>query len=591
VSIILIAYAEIRSSTRSRQHQATFQAVNAELVETMLALQREQLGALARRVVSDRGIDAAFSDGALEFEQALDLVRNRRPLALVLVNASGDILARSIDRSVRLDTSLFKMARRTATETRLLVGSDGAPVILHHASVRRGDQIAGTVWVALPIINVTREFFPDIAGLAFRFPDGTLNPLYGSRINTTQIPAYPQVSILNGESGKRFEAVFVPLEFDGNDKVGDLVLLRDVTNAFMREEFISRLTLVTVFVIILISIGFLTRSLRLGFRPLGAVVHLLEAMSKGDTGLHFTYPLDPTVPASKECGPQKPTFGTNGPKDPAQYHEIGTLLRAVESFRASIDAQNALVIVREQLDNARRIQQSLLPQNFDYYPELDIFGRMRPALEVAGDFFDIFQLDDGRVAALIADVSGKGLAPALFASQASALLRAQCYQNFNPGDVIRFSNNALCERNPENMFLTGILAFLNPKSGEVTFVNAGHCPPVIIRQNNSVEQMVTDPEPILGIVPDFEWTTHQFKLDPGDRFLLYSDGFDEAQTISGEMLGTQKLMDMFRNAALTDDISSERVSEMLFDGIDAFAAGAPQADDITIITIRVMPER
>jgi len=585
VSVVLIAYAEIRSATRVRQQQAAVQALHAELVETMLALQQEQLGVLARRVAADRQVDAASTDATVNLEAVLDTLREDRPVALVVTAASGDVLATSIDRSATTDVARWPGPETALAETRLATGPDGAPLLLLHAPIRRGDRVAGTVRIALPIVNVADEFFPGLAGLAFRPPGGDLVSLSGARPDIASVPVGAQTAGVSGESGQRFEAVLVPLGFGDGAPIGDLVFLREITDALLREELFARLTHVTVLVVILISLGLLTRALRLGFRPLGAVVHLLEAMSRGDTGLRFRRPEPSPARVSEPDGAETAVPEEFAPGEDRPRQEIGTLLRAVESFRASIDANNALIAVREQLDNARRIQQSLLPRRFDLHPGLDIFGRMRPALEVAGDFFDIFELDDARIAAVIADVSGKGLAPALFAAQASALLRAQCHQNPEPDDALRLANQALCERNPEDMFLTCILAVVTPRTGAVSFVNAGHCPPVIVRRDGTVAQVETDPEPILGIVPDFAWTRHRFVLNPGDRFLFYSDGFDEAQTQAGDALGTGRVIEMFSRACSEDAASSEGIARRLFDGIDEFAAGAPQADDITIIAI------
>ena len=590
VSILLFSFSEIRSFTRIKLQQGAFHALNADLVKTMIVLQHEQLGVLGRRIASDNQVDVATTNDAADLEVVLDLLRADRVLGLVVTTADGSMLARSAAQSVNLDERLFSEFETGAQETRLLTDADGDPVMRHRVPIRRGDQIIGAVWIILPVAVVTRDFFPDLAGLAFRFPDGTLKPLYGSRIDVSQ-QVNSDVSILGGmDSQNRFEAVFVPLKFGAAEPIGDLVLLREVTNLLQREELLSRLTLVALLVIILIAIGFLTRALRVGFRPLGAIVYLLDRMSKGETGLQFAYPSPSKSLVSDEDANPQISNREDTTKAPRLYREIDTLLRSVDSFRASVEAQNELIVVHEQLNNARRIQQSLLPQSFESDARLDIFGRMRPALEVAGDFFDIFRLDDDRIAIVIADVSGKGPASAIFAAQAATLLRALCHQTHDPSAAVRLANKSLSERNPENMFLTGIVAFLTMDTGDLTFVNAGHCAPVIMRRTGTVEQIATEPDFVLGVVADLEWTTHNVKLAMGDRCLLYSDGLDEAQAKSGEMLGTERVLEIYAALTLGKDIASRKVVEGLFDDIDAFSAGAPQADDITAITFRCLDD-
>ncbi len=582
VSVILVAYAEIRSAARIYQQQLAFRAVQVDLVNAMLVIQHEQMGSLARRIAADSQVDAVFNFEPADLETVLDAAREGLRIALDVIDSSGTNLASSAHLTARVDGIPPPPAGMDLAETRLVTTSDGAPVLLHHSPIRRGDRVVGVVRALLPLVSVTGDFFPGLAGLAFRPTDGSLKPLSGVIPEMADIPPDELVTVVTGDLRTRFQAVFIPLGFGEGGDIGELILLRDITRTVQIDELFSSLTIVTVSIIILISLGILTRYLRLGFRPLGATVHLLDAMSHGDTRLQLRRTAEAPSPDPEKNGTKDPTDAGEG----ESRHEIDTLLSTVESFRASIDAQNTLIAVRQQLDNARRIQQSLLPRSFDLHPKLEIFGKMRPALEVAGDFFDIFKLEDGRIAVLIADVSGKGLAPALFAAQASALLRAQTHQHIDPADIIGLANQALCERNPEDMFLTAFLALITPETGSVSFVNAGHCAPVIIRQSGEVEQIVTDPELILGVMPEFTWTRHQMDVNPGDRVLLYSDGFDEAQTLAGELLGTEKVVSMFTEAGADGNLSSERISDILFEGIDRFSAGAPQADDITIITIK-----
>ncbi len=595
VSVVLVTYAEIRSASQAHRHEAARLDVQADLMDTMLDLYRERLGALARRVAADPEVDAALLAGfaSPEVSETLELAREQLPErpVLVLFTPDGQTLTDAAGGGAdAIRPGVLPQGAAPGLETTMVVGADGAPVLAHYAPVRRGDRIVGSVGAFLPVSDRVEAFFPDLLGLAFLDADGGFRRLAGefpdaaaATIGADSDGQAQSLILPDTETRRRLEATLLPLRHETQGAAGNLILLRDITEIIRREELLTRLAFTTVLVIIILSLGLLMRALRLGFRPLGAVVRLLDTMVKGETGLRFR---------GMEGGPQvwdAPPEGDTGEgaaSDASSGREIDTLLDTVERFRASLDARNALIIVREQLASARRIQQSLLPVEFDLHPGLEVHGRMRAALEVGGDFFDTFPLKGDRVAVVIADVSGKGIAAALFAAQASALLRAHCLQSDDLAAVVRSANIALCERNPEDMFLTAILAVITPETGQVSFVSAGHCPPMIAGNDGVVRLVETEPEPVLGVLPDLTWTPHHLTLSPDDRMLFYSDGFDEAQTGDGVLLGTSGAMKMFQDACAGEtDLSGERLSRLILDRIDAFAAGAPQSDDITLMVI------
>jgi len=588
-SAILIAYAEIRGASLAHRHSETSISLQTDLINTMLDLRHERLAALARQLAVDPEVDSVLvaNVASSEMDEALQIVREAQPErpTIFLVSSGGQAIASADNGSVSLGPNTFTRLRPQTPYTDLLIDEVGSPVQAHSTPVRRGNLVVGTIWTVLPVSEGIDEFFPKLSGLAYRGTDGEVRSLLGA-VPETGVgnlagggDLRARSMVLSVGEGRRLEATIVPLQYGATEAAGDLILLRDISDALRREELLTMMALTAVLAIILLSLGLLLQKLRVGFRPLGAVVRLLGAMSGGETKMRIS-----------GIGPDRP--GMDGKRGTASGavvrsgREIDTLLLAVDSFRSSLDARNELIAVTEQLENARRIQQSLLPATFNLHPGLDIHGRMRPALEVAGDFFDIFTLDDGRVALLIADVSGKGMAPALFAAQASALLRAQCHQFDEPAKVMQAANNALCERNPEDMFITAILAIVTPDTGEVNFVNAGHCPPMIAKQDGTVSLVTTAPDMVIGVLADLEWAAHRVVLAPGEQMLLYSDGLDEAQKEDGTLLGTEGAVEMFRDACATHGRRSSRLlCERMLDRIDAFAAGARQADDISILVV------
>ncbi len=609
VSGIIIAYAEFRYDLVSRRYESASIEVQSGLLDTMLALYRGRLRDVARMVVLDPEIDSVLNNGASdELNRVLERARNTllaRP-ALAVLSASGQILATLGDEAGLVESSAAQETTTDAIRNRIIVSPSGSPFLVHYAPVRRGDVVVAQVVALLEISNGISFFFPDLIGLAFAQPVGGLFRLSGD------LPAFEstlpkpdgqaRLQILSSQDGRRFDVATLPLRDEEGNFSGELVLLRDISDALEREEVLATLALSSVLVIVLLSLGLLARALRLGFRPLGAVVYLLDAMARGETGLRMRNVEPPPEPESDVEGvPERFAYhnvARQGQKSDSSSStslvqrsvaEIDTLLDTVERFRASIDARNALIAVQEQLESARRIQQSLLPEDFDLHPGLDFSGRMRAAQDVGGDFFDAFQVDEGRIAAVIADVSGKGIAAALFAAQASVVLRSHCQTPENLPEQIQAANNALCQRNPEEMFLTAIVAFITPRTGEVAFVNAGHCPPMIAGADGKVRLEMRPPNLVLGVLPDVDWSLHHLTLGPGESLLLHSDGFDEAQTKEGEILGRDKSMEIFGKVigeAESPDCAA--VSERILEEIDEFAGDAPQADDITLITMKLV---
>ena len=608
VSGIIFAYAEFRQDLVSRRYESASIEVQSGLLDTMLALYRGRLRDTVRTIVLDAEIDAAVGNGGSDdLNRLLERARNTllaRP-AFAVLSDSGQVLATTGDEAGLIESGAVQEGATEAIRNRIVVASSGAPYLVHYAPVRRGDLVVAQVVAILEISNGISVFFPDLVGLAFAQPAGGPVRLAGDVPDFES--AFPKPDgqarhqVLAGIDGRRFEVVTLPLRDEEGNFSGDVILLKDISKALEREEVLATLALSSVLVIVLLSLGLLARALRLGFRPLGAVVYLLDAMARGDTGLRMRDVAPRPEPESQVEGvPERFAFHSVARQDQQSdssestsvvarrtVAEIDTLLDTVERFRASIEARNALIAVQEQLESARRIQHSLLPVDFDLHPGLEIGARMRAAQDVGGDFFDAFPVDDGRVAAVIADVSGKGIAAALFAAQASVVLRSHCQTPENLPEQIKAANNALCQRNPEEMFLTAIVAFVTPRTGEVAFVNAGHCPPMIAGHDGEVRLEMRPPNLVLGVLPDVDWSLHHLTLNPGESLLFHSDGFDEAQTNEGEILGRDSAMEMFskviREAESPDCLDA---SDRILDEIDQFAGDAPQADDITLITMR-----
>ncbi|MDR1136872.1 MAG: SpoIIE family protein phosphatase, partial [Synergistaceae bacterium] len=192
-----------------------------------------------------------------------------------------------------------------------------------------------------------------------------------------------------------------------------------------------------------------------------------------------------------------------------------------------------------ELSVAANIQASMLPRVFPPFPghrEIDLYASMRPAKEVGGDFYDFFLVNDRTLAAVIADVSGKGVPAALFMVVAKTLIKSYALSARSPGEVFAAVNNALCENNETSMFVTAFMGFLDLKTGEFVYVNAGHNPPLLSR-GGRFGYMKPESGFVLAAVEDVGYREGSVTLDKGDILFLYTDGVTEAADRREELFG------------------------------------------------------
>lgn len=198
-----------------------------------------------------------------------------------------------------------------------------------------------------------------------------------------------------------------------------------------------------------------------------------------------------------------------------------------------------------ELDVAKQIQMSAVPHDFDSLTErfaLDIAGFMRPAREVGGDFYDVFEVGERGVAFVIGDVSGKGVPAALFMMRAQSLLRQCLLETDDLGTAFTLANRQLCERNDAMLFVTAFACVVDTATGEVRYANAGHNPPVL-KQNGKLGYLACRPGLVLGAMDVVKYREGSFMCSPGDGLLLYTDGVSEAADAADELFGEDRLLD------------------------------------------------
>jgi ketosteroid isomerase-like protein len=239
-------------------------------------------------------------------------------------------------------------------------------------------------------------------------------------------------------------------------------------------------------------------------------------------------------------------------------------------------------LVEQELRMARTIQQASLPKELPTLEGWQITPYYRPAREVGGDFYDVFDLQEARVGVVVGDATGKGMPAALVVSATSSMLRAvaQALGSSSPGEVLGRVNETLFARIPANMFVTCFYAILEPKSGTLSYANAGHDLPYLWRGGDADELRARGMP--LGLMPGMTYEEKELELDPGQGVFFYSDGLVEAHDPKGEMFGFPRL-----RALVAEHGEEGPLGDFCLEKLYSFVGeGWEQEDDITLLTLR-----
>lgn len=258
---------------------------------------------------------------------------------------------------------------------------------------------------------------------------------------------------------------------------------------------------------------------------------------------------------------------------------------------AAIRVQNARLIEehieRERLERelylAREIQQRFQPLAPPVVEGYDLLGISFSCYEIGGDYYDFIRCPDNRLVVALGDVSGKGTSAALLMSSLHAAIHAQVASQCSPVNTVRAVNRYLAANIPANRFVTLFYAELNQDTGDITFANAGHNPPLIVRASGAAADYLDAGGLPLGILPDADFQEGRAHLDPGDALIIYSDGVTETQNPVGEEFGAERLRDVVaRNLERTSAGIRDRIEAALTE----FADGTAAADDITLVIVK-----
>ena len=447
--------------------------------------------------------------------------------------------------------------------------------------------------------------------------------------------------------GKQIHAVTSTLVHDlaGHD-VGALVTIKDQTQQAQASQFLSRLTLGITLALIVAGLLLLSWYLRRSFKPLEQAIAALQALARGDTSVtvHHTRNdeigriaqavatfrsnvqelirarsqrervrrrqeqlihsqlqqlADATDMTSREEVLQLLQGSENAQGDDGQLRQLALVMSdlrqrivdqhqrlssMVVELREALVTKTRLAGLQQELQIAAEVQRSILPQQMPDDPRLQMDCHITPAREVGGDFYDYFWLDREHLGVVIADVSGKGVPAALFMAITRTLLKSTAAFVTAPSSCMRRLNDLLAAENEQMMFVTVFYGVLHLPTGQLRYVNAGHNAPYLLSTQGEVKPLARTGGVAVAVSEEFPYQEAVLQLQPGDRLFLFTDGVTEAFNAQQQEFGEPRLVELL-GQQFSDEQSPGQLNQAVLRGVRAFEDGAPQADDITCVSL------
>lgn len=259
--------------------------------------------------------------------------------------------------------------------------------------------------------------------------------------------------------------------------------------------------------------------------------------------------------------------------------------RATSNLLMARKLKDANARLDYEMQRVAEIQRSLLPATLPDIPGLDISVLYKTAAHAGGDYYDFFDLGDGRWGVLIADVSGHGTPAAVVMAMLRTMLHAQCYQCATPPELLSFANRQLCNQTDcyDGTFVTAFYGIYDPRDHVLRYACAGHNPPLLVDRQTHVRELDGAQSLPLAVEPDHTFPESSVTLHPGDTLILYTDGITEAVNRAGEMYGRERLLSCVRE----DVPNAQHIIDCVVHKLMGFTGGGSPNDDQTLLALRV----
>jgi len=342
----------------------------------------------------------------------------------------------------------------------------------------------------------------------------------------------------------------------------------DIVSYIQRGSFLMHLPQIVLSVVLSVAIAIMLSSVIT--RPLKKLMQQINSIGKGNVNRIELDGTDEFAEVSK-------TFNK-------MSDNLRSYIKELEFANAQTEHINS------ELEIAYRIQSDLLPkksESFNNIKELDFYVKMIPAREIGGDFYDFFYMnaEESKICFLVGDVSGKGIPAAIYMAQAKVLVKMSILQSQSLSISMKNVNEILSKNNEYCIFVTLLVLYIDLKSKECVMVNCGHNSPLVSINGNPYNFFKMKNTIALGISEESEYEEEYLNLNSNDRLYLYTDGVTEAMSEQLELFGKDKLINC---ANKNINATPKEFDWAIRSEISAFAAGTPQADDITTLAIRIM---
>ena len=268
------------------------------------------------------------------------------------------------------------------------------------------------------------------------------------------------------------------------------------------------------------------------------------------------------------------------------FRDLTEKNRQLQQAFDELKAAQELLIEKERLERelkvAADIQMSILPDLLPDHERFDFGGRILPARQVGGDFYDIFVLSEDKIGVLIGDVADKGVPSAIFMARAHALIIAEADSVTSPGDVLRMANRHITRLEKSTQFVTALYGVLDTKTGEFSYARAGHEPPLLLHAHGDVHRLPHKPGMALGLWENIALDEYSIYLPQGSLLVLFTDGMTDCRNPKGEPFGLERVK---MTMAGLWDATAQTSCDHLFDTLMLYQSGSKQDDDVTLVAV------
>lgn len=271
------------------------------------------------------------------------------------------------------------------------------------------------------------------------------------------------------------------------------------------------------------------------------------------------------------------------------FRDLTEKNRQLQHAFDELKAAQEQLIEKERLERelqvAADIQMSILPDVLPLVEGFDFGGRILPARQVGGDFYDVFILDNHKVGVVIGDVADKGVPSAIFMARAHALIIAEADSTTSPVDVLLRVNSHVTRLEKSTQFVTALYGVLDTRTGEFSYARAGHEPPLLLTADGDVQRLPHKPGMALGLWENITLDDYTVQIPKGSMLVMFTDGMTDCRNPKGEPFGLQRIK---QTMAGLGPVTAQSGCDQLFDGLMLYQSGAKQDDDVTLVAIHAL---